>query len=93
MYCLYIFGYIILCLNKTLPLSPLHRMYFKVRPDSQLAWSLVEQSTDNTVHRPLDLTEDPCEVVDFWGKSKVTTSALWLKLITIELSDGSLVDV
>ncbi len=46
-------------------------MYFKVKPDSQLAWNLIEQSIDNTVHRPLDVTEDPSEVIDFWGKSKV----------------------
>ncbi|XP_064405676.1 intersectin-1-like [Halichondria panicea] len=46
------------------------RMYFKVKPDSQLAWNLIEQSIDNTVHRPLDVTEDPSEVIDFWGKSK-----------------------
>ena len=26
----------------------IHRMYFKVKPDSSLAWSLIEQSTDTT---------------------------------------------
>ena len=46
-------------------------MYFKVKPDSQLAWSLIEESTDNTVHRPLETEEEPCKVIDFWGKSKV----------------------
>lgn len=68
-------------------------MYFKVKPDSYLTWTLIEQSTDetgetvvffffvvkiknmifnfNTVHRPLSESEDPSEVVDFWGKSKV----------------------
>ena len=68
-------------------------MYFKVKPDSCLTWTLVEQSTDETgtilyyvhvriiidsarynytiVNRPIIDGEDPCEVVDFWGKSKV----------------------
>lgn len=46
------------------------RMYFKVKPDSSLAWSLIEQSTDTTVHRLLEAQEDPSQVVDFWGKSR-----------------------
>ena len=69
-------------------------MYFKVKPDSCLTWTLIEQSTDETgelldwfvvsrkidkglcpaVHRPLTENEDPSEVVDFWGKSKVGAS-------------------
>ena len=87
-------------------------MYFKVRPDCQLAWSLMEQSADDTgkpapfadanytlnawsggylalhqpsvqttglkivfpptVLRPLDPSEEPSEVVDFWGKTRVS---------------------
>ena len=50
----------------------LDRMYFRVKPDSHLAWSLVEQSLDQTVHRVLDPSEDPSAVVDFWGKSRVS---------------------
>lgn len=46
------------------------RMYFKVKPDCQLAWSLLEQSADGTVLRPLDPSEEPSEVVDFWGKTR-----------------------
>ena len=99
------------------------RKYFKVKPDSNLMWSLIEQSVDETgkprasfdvphsiqlgpdsmhlrpnsihynivcsvgqkswltsfslslslftVYRMLDPNEDPSQVVDFWGKSRV----------------------
>ena len=46
-------------------------MYFRVKPDSNLAWSLIEQSMDETVRRVLDPAEDPSSAVDLWGKSRV----------------------
>ena len=47
------------------------RMYFRVKPGSNLVWSLIEQSLDETVHRVLDPGEDPSSAVDLWGKSRV----------------------
>lgn len=101
-------------------------MYFKVKPDCQLMWSLIEQSVDGTgetgdhslllgwsvsrtvmwfeielrtsphvfkptlvftlaVQRMLEPSEDPSEVVAFWGKTRVRQHGWFLSTLSFLL--------
>ena len=43
------------------------RMYFKVKPDCQLAWSLAEQSADGTGGYKVQSSESKVQCVVFFG--------------------------